>query len=74
MEFKSPNQETKSEKTRPPRRGDIKVKIFKSIARSAAEILTLANGSKKMNGGSLFSTSTTPHETPSGFTSDADFD
>lgn len=77
MEYKSLNRNKKGKQTLPPRRGAITAKIFKSIAKSAAEIFTLGNNnnhesSKGRNGGLFVSTSTTPRETPSGFTSDAD--
>lgn len=71
---KSPNQNKKGKQTLPPPRGAITAKIFKSIAKSAAEIFRLGNNheSNGSNKGSLASTSTTPRETPSGFTSDTD--
>ncbi|CDP08954.1 unnamed protein product [Coffea canephora] len=70
MESQTSQSTKKTNQTLPPRRGQIKMKIFKSIA----GIVTKASGSKRKNAGPLSSTSTTPHETPSGFNSDADSD
>lgn len=59
----------------PPKRGLIMVKIFKSFARSAAEIVSLAKQPKgEKNPESLDSVSAIPHETPSGFDSDSESD
>lgn len=74
MESQTSRTTNKSNQTLPPRRGKVTIKILKSIARSAAGIVTRVNGSKRKNAGPLSSTSTTPHETPSGFNSDVESD
>ncbi|KDP44140.1 hypothetical protein JCGZ_05607 [Jatropha curcas] len=57
------------QQTIPPKRGQIKIKIVKSIIRSASAIVS--NGKKnKENGGFTISSPTTP-ATPSGYSSDA---
>uniref|UniRef100_A0A2C9V1A1 Uncharacterized protein n=1 Tax=Manihot esculenta TaxID=3983 RepID=A0A2C9V1A1_MANES len=66
------NSTAKSHQIIPPKRGQIKKKIVKSIMRSAAAIA--GNGKKhKENGGFHISTPSTP-ATPTGYHSDASFE
>ncbi|KAL6979272.1 hypothetical protein U1Q18_020937 [Sarracenia purpurea var. burkii] len=59
------------------RRGDIKLRIFREIGKSAISAFSAVGrlgGKKGENGVALTSSSTTPHETPSGYSSDGHFD
>ncbi|PIM98498.1 hypothetical protein CDL12_29020 [Handroanthus impetiginosus] len=54
----------------PPERGQIKIKIFRSLVKSVGQFF---DESKRRKGKALSSTSTTPHETPSGYNSGDEF-
>ena len=57
----------------PPPRGRVKKEIFKSLVKSFGTVAGRASGAirkREENGGRLSSTSTTPAETPSGYSSD----
>ncbi|CAN4102427.1 unnamed protein product [Withania somnifera] len=71
MELQLGNSMAKSNKnqTVPPRRGQIKIKILKSLKKSAAKLLR-----KNRTGDSLTPSTATPGETPSGYDSGADYD
>lgn len=60
----------------PPRRGQIKMKIMKSMVKSAVELASTGGRSERKNGSGGYSTPSmaTPGETPSGYDSGADSD
>lgn len=62
----------------PPRRGQIKMKILKSLINSAAELVKMTSGSKNKKGCEISLISSngrkTPGETPSCYNSGADSD
>ncbi|KAH0661355.1 hypothetical protein KY290_027326 [Solanum tuberosum] len=68
MEFQMGNSMDKSNKNQkvPPRRGQIKIKILKSLKKSAVKLL-----GKNGTGGTFTPSTTTPGETPSGYDSEA---
>lgn len=69
MESKMENCISKSNKNHslPPRRGQIKIKILKSLKKSATELLK-----KNRTEGSFTPSTATPGGTPSGYDSGAD--
>lgn len=62
----------------PPRRGEIKMKIFKSLINSAAELVNMGSGSRNKKGCAISLISSngrnTPAETPSCYNSGAESD
>lgn len=72
MELHMGKSMAKSKKNQkvPPRRGQIKIKILKSLVKSATELITKKNGSR----GSSTPSTATPGETQSGYNSGADSD
>ncbi|KAL6967401.1 hypothetical protein U1Q18_033209 [Sarracenia purpurea var. burkii] len=75
MEITISKPKTKPKSSLPPRRGQIKLRILKEIVKPVASIASIAGWlvrRRREDEGTLTSTSTTSHETPSGYNSDDD--
>ncbi|KAB2614866.1 hypothetical protein D8674_021454 [Pyrus ussuriensis x Pyrus communis] len=71
-----PGSKSKHSRNRrlPPRRGQIKIKIFNELFKFLAPMAGGGARKPRENGGFLSSSSQTPAETPSGYCSDAQSD
>ena len=73
MDHLASNSKKIPEQRFPPPRGQIKKGIFRSLFKSVGMVAGMASGMRRRreeNGGQLSSTSATPAETPSGYSSD----
>ncbi|XVE59148.1 hypothetical protein DITRI_Ditri05aG0022400 [Diplodiscus trichospermus] len=77
MESTNSSPVKKQNQTLPPRRGQVKIRIIKSLVKSVASMASMAkerSGKRKESGPDLSSSSTTAAPTPTGYSSELQMD